>query len=211
MADVYSAKYRGQSLAIASLLSYLGPALGPIIGGLLTQLVSWPWLFYVISIFNAVITFVGVFIIKESYTPVLLARKRAKQLEKTQGSPPAKAPLQVVWKERMSRFWGNFRRPFGLLFGRPIIPILSFSLALEFGIYSLVLSTYASLWIDRYGQSQLISSLHYISISIGTTASAQAGGRILDWIYARLSKRNKGVGKPEFRVPFSKWANLEGV
>ncbi|KAK5633586.1 hypothetical protein RRF57_009300 [Xylaria bambusicola] len=174
--DMYPSKYRGRSLALASLLSYLGPALGPIIGGLLTQLLAWPYLFWVVSIFNAVITFLGFFIVKESYTP-------------------------AARRDTVSRFSAHLTRPFAQLIQRPIVQIISFSLALEFGIFSLVLSTYATLWIDRYGQSRLISSLHYISISIGTTVSAQAGGRFLDYVYRRLRRRNNGVGKPEFRTP----------
>ncbi|KAI0182200.1 major facilitator superfamily domain-containing protein [Xylaria flabelliformis] len=202
VADMYPSKYRGRSLALASLLSYLGPALGPIIGGLLTQLLAWPYLFYVVSIFNAVITFLGFFIVKESYTPVLLQRKRAKQsMSEGHDLMHSKTSTWAARRDIASRFWAHFTRPFAQLIQRPIVQVISFSLALEFGIYSLVLSTYATLWTDRYGQSQLISSLHYISISIGTTASAQAGGRFLDYVYRRLRRRNNGIGKPEFRAP----------
>ncbi|KAI1733373.1 putative efflux pump antibiotic resistance protein [Xylaria scruposa] len=199
--DMYPSKYRGRSLALAS-LSYLGPALGPIIGGLLTQLLAWPYLFYVVSIFNAVITFLGFFIVKESYTPVLLQRKRAKQsMSEGHDLMHSKTSTWAARRDIASRFLAHFTRPFAQLIQRPIVHVISFSLALEFGIYSLILSIYATLWIDRYGQSQLISSLHYISISIGTTASAQAGGRFLDYVYRRLRRRNNGVGKPEFRAP----------
>ncbi|KAJ8124467.1 hypothetical protein O1611_g9173 [Lasiodiplodia mahajangana] len=47
MTDMFHEKDRGKSLAIAGLLPYLGPALGPIIGGLVSQLIDWPWLFYI--------------------------------------------------------------------------------------------------------------------------------------------------------------------
>lgn len=45
MADMYRKEDRGKSLAIATFVPYLGPALGPIIGGAITQKLDWPWLF----------------------------------------------------------------------------------------------------------------------------------------------------------------------
>ncbi|KAF7907835.1 hypothetical protein BELL_0345g00070 [Botrytis elliptica] len=83
MADVYGKRERGKSLAIASFLPYLGPALGPIFGGIIAQLVVWPWIVWIISIFNSFITLAGYCFIRESYTPVLLRRKAKSEAEFT--------------------------------------------------------------------------------------------------------------------------------
>ncbi|KAI2781646.1 putative florfenicol exporter [Daldinia loculata] len=202
MADMYHAKDRGKSLAIASFLPYLGPALGPIVGGVVVQLVYWPWLFWIVSIFDAFITILGVFIIKESYTPVLLRRKAVARSESV---VPALSPQQwAFWKDLFSRLAIYLRRPLRLLIRRPIIQVISLVLALNFGIYTLMLSIFATLWIDWYGQSALIGSLHYLSFSIGFCMTAQIGARIMDIIYRRLRDRpkNKGEDRPEFRVPY---------
>lgn len=48
-----------------------------------------------------------------------------------------------------------------------------------------------------------MSSLHYIAIAIGTTISAQVGGRVMDVLYRRLRDRSPDkLGRPEFRVPW---------
>ncbi|OTB18512.1 hypothetical protein K445DRAFT_55398 [Daldinia sp. EC12] len=202
MADMYHAKDRGKSLAIASFLPYLGPALGPIVGGIVVQLVYWPWLFWIVNIFDAFITVLGAIVIKESYTPVLLRRKAAAA---SGFAAPSLSPRQwAFWKGFLARLSTYLKRPLGLLIRRPIIQVISLVLALNFGIYTLMLSTFATLWIDWYGQSALLGSLHYLSFSIGFVTTAQIGARIMDIIYRRLKDRpkNKGEGRPEFRAPY---------
>ncbi|TGO32489.1 hypothetical protein BHYA_0313g00110 [Botrytis hyacinthi] len=64
MADMYGKRKRGKSLAIASFLTYLGgPALGPILGDIIAQLVVWPWIFWIMPIFNIFLTLAGYFFI----------------------------------------------------------------------------------------------------------------------------------------------------
>ena len=201
MADMYHAENRGKSLAIASFLPYLGPALGPIVGGVVTHSLRWPWVFWIMCIFNAAITVMGLLFIRESYTPVLLRRKAQKQKP---GSTAALSPKHwPFWQGFFSRLSGHLARPLLLLVQRPVIQVLAVVLALDFGIYSFLLSTLATLYMDRYGQSESISSLNYIAVAIGSTISAQAGGRIMDVVYRRLRDRSPDKkGRPEFRIPW---------
>ncbi|CAO2650237.1 Nn.00g015290.m01.CDS01 [Neocucurbitaria sp. VM-36] len=194
MADMYGEQDRGKSLAMVTLLPYLGPALGPIVGGIVTQLVHWSWIFWIMSIFNAVIIVLGIFSIRETYTPVLLRRKAATVDNRA-------ASVRSAYKERV-QVASNLTRPLRLLIKRPIIWITALTGTLSFGAYTLMLSTYATLWIDKYDQSELVGSLHYISIALGSTMSGQVGGHIMDAIYRMLSKRVGGQGVPEFRIPY---------
>lgn len=168
MADMYGKKDRGKAVAIASLLPYLGPALGPILGGIVSQRVAWQWIFWIMCAFNGLATLVGVLCVRESYTPVLLLRKSS---DLNIEAPSLKASLK--------RLTVGLWRPLRLLFRRPIVQIIGLILALDFAIYTLLLGTYANLFIDKYGQSQSTSSLHYIAIAIGATAAAQVGGRLM--------------------------------
>ncbi|KAI1756599.1 major facilitator superfamily domain-containing protein [Xylaria castorea] len=224
MTDMFHEKDRGKSLAIAGLLPYLGPALGPIIGGLVSQLIAWPWLFYIVSIIDTVVLVIGILVLRETYTPVLLRRKAATlaQLDRdvidgipiaTTTPSPTTADRWAPWRDVFSRLRVNLLRPFQILLYRPVIHLVTLNMGLSFGIYTLTLSTFAQLWVDRYGQSKLVSSLHYIAISVGIALGVQGGGRVMDWVYRRLRERdganNKtsatGVdgklppGKPEYR------------
>lgn len=198
MADMYGKKDRGKAVAIASLLPYLGPALGPIVGGIVTQMVAWEWIFWIMCAFNGLTTLIGVLCIRESYTPVLLLRK-ARGHREAAGlhieTPSLKASL--------SHLSGSLWRPVRLLLRRPVVQIIGLILALDFAIYTLLLGTFAELYITEYHQSQSSSSLHYIAIAIGATSAAQVGGRLMDWSYRRVTARyGGGNGKPEFRVPY---------
>ncbi|KAH8655797.1 major facilitator superfamily domain-containing protein [Xylariales sp. PMI_506] len=200
MADMFKPEKRGQSQAISALLPYLGPALGPIVGGLLTDHIRWQWLFWVLSIFDAGIVVLGVFAIKETYAPILLQRK----LELESGKPGA--AVLVGNESRYSSLRQRLRtvlvRPVRILFTRPIIQILTLILSIDFGVYTFVLSSYADLWIDKYNQSGTSSSLHYIAIAIGATLAAQVGGRFMDWIWGVMKRRHPDQEPvPEYRIP----------
>jgi DHA2 family multidrug resistance protein len=45
--DIYSAEERGSAMALFGVSVMVGPVLGPVIGGWLTENVSWRWVFYI--------------------------------------------------------------------------------------------------------------------------------------------------------------------
>ncbi|TGJ84009.1 hypothetical protein E0Z10_g4762 [Xylaria hypoxylon] len=219
MTDVFHEKDRGKSLAIAGLLPYLGPALGPIIGGLVSQLIHWPWLFYIISIIDTVVLVIGILVLRETYTPILLRRKAATLGQLGQECEAGLSTITpsstrtsrwAFWSDFFSRLRVNMLRPFQLLLHRPVTHVVALNTGLAFGIYTLTLSTFAELWVKRYEQSKLSSSLHYIAISLGIVLATQGGGRAMDWLYQRLRERAGPAsvggklppGKPEYRVPY---------
>jgi len=100
-----------------------------------------------------------------------------------------------------SRLAISLTRPCRLLLTEPIIQLMSVLLAYNFGILYIVLSTFASLWTERYGQSLGDSGLHYIALAIGYTIAAQAGARVTDRVWAHLKTCAGGETQPEYRVP----------
>ncbi len=201
LSDMYRAQDRGQSIAIASLLPYLGPALGPIIGGLMSQTARWPWLFWTLSIIDFVVTLLGAVLIRETYAPVLLRRRAAaRNPELLRSESPWSCKF---YGDLFGRLRAGFYRPVELLVRRPIIQFLAFEMALNFGIYFLNLSTFATLWIERYHASETTSSLHYIAIAVGLSVGSQGGGYLMDVIWRRLkARRPNSPATPEFRAPY---------
>ncbi|KAJ5279797.1 hypothetical protein N7478_005169 [Penicillium angulare] len=176
LTDMYRAEHRGKSLAIATFFPYLGPAIGPILGGVISQNLRWEWSFWILSLFEGAITLIGILFFTECYTPALLRRKALAQRKDA-----------LLLRHSL---WGiNFYRDLFIQMKPHILRPIQ-------------LMTYASLWIDRYNESETISSLNYIAFAIGTTIATQAGGPTMDWIYRKLREKNEGKTSPEFRAPF---------
>lgn len=195
VADMFTRENRGKSIALATVFPYLGPALGPIVGGVVSQKVSWLWLFWVLSIFDGAVLLVGIMFIRESYMPVLL-RRHQREVNGLKREPFLSAYPELLRKARTA-----LAVPIQLLFRRPII-ILSFLMGLQFGVYVLWLSVYATLFIDEYHETPTISSLHYIAIAMGAWLAAQVGGQTLDIIFKKMkARRPNEEAPPEYRVP----------
>jgi MFS family permease len=214
MADIYGANDRGKALAIAAFAPYLGPALGPILGGLVSQHIHWHWLFWAMSLLDAAIVLLGFLTLRESYKPVLVRRQmRVNETLPMCDTPSKRRNLHDVG-ENILQLRTGLSRPLRLLWRRPILQILTFLYGLNFGVYAVVLSTFATLYIERYHQSEGTASLHYTALAIGCTIASQGGGRLMDIIWRRLTARRERMEKegkaqkegdsqvvPEYRVP----------
>lgn len=199
MADIYKAEHRGFSFAISTFAPYLGAAIGPIIGGYVSQEVGWPWLFWVVSIFDAVLVILGAAFFHESYAPVLLARK-SKRLRASTGID-YRTKFERTHPTVSKKLKASLSRPMKLLATRPIIHVIGLLLAYNFGVYCLALSTFATLWTGKYHESTSTSGLNYIAIALGSTIASQAGASVTDRIWAHLKAKAGGTVSPEYRAP----------
>jgi hypothetical protein len=65
------------------------------------------------------------------------------------------------------KLWTSVARPTRLLATQPILQPVSAFMAYNFGVLYFVLSTFATLFTDRYNQSVSQSGLHYLALAIG--------------------------------------------
>jgi len=201
LSDLFTAEERGRAISIYSLAPLLGPAVGPIAGGFITENTTWRWVFYSTTIADALIQASGFFFLQETYAPVLLHRKK-KELIKSTGNEALFTeydhPERTVGKTlRISLI-----RPFKLLGTQVIVQVLALYMAYLYGLMYLVLSTFPSLWETEYHESVGIGGLNYISLGVGFFLGTQICAPCQDMIYRRLKRTiGNGVGRPEFRVP----------
>ncbi|KAF2652357.1 major facilitator superfamily transporter [Lophiostoma macrostomum CBS 122681] len=199
VADCWTPDSRGKSMAIRSFLPLLGPALGPIVGGAAVETLNWSWLFWLMSIFAGVVVILFIFSLPETHTPTILSRKAAALRKSTGLKYYTKDDLEGL--PLTQRLKAGLLRPTTMLLTQPVIQIIAFVQGYQFGLVYILLSTYSSLWTDRYGQSSSVSSLHYLTLVIGYTIASQCSGWALDKTWAKLKEKNQGETKPEYRVP----------
>ena len=200
LSDCWRPEERGRAIGIFSLAPLLGPAIGPIAGGFVTENTTWRWAFYSVSIADAVIQICGLFLLQESY-PSKILHLKAKKLRQETGRKSLHTEFEHPERSLANTIQRALIRPFKLLGTQPIVQVLALYMAYIYGLTYLLLSTFPRLWTERYHESIGLGGLNYISIAIGFFTAAQIGGPLTDWIYRRLKARNGGVGKAEFRIP----------
>lgn len=214
-------------MSIYALIPLLGPAIGPIAGGFITEGASWRWVFYATTIADGLVQASGFFFLRETYAPVLLARRRDILIEET-GNNALRTPYDkeddddpnhhhhhhhhhhLTRKEKgkllLKRLQIAFSRPFRLLATQPIIMFISLYMMYLYGLMYIVLSSFPTLWSRPpplgYGMSVGVGGLNYISLGLGCFLGAQIAARAQDKIYAALKRRHgTATGRPEYRVP----------
>lgn len=196
LSDCFTAEQRGKAISIYSLAPLLGPAVGPIAGGFITENTTWRWVFWATTIADALIQISGLFFLQETYAPVLLHRKKVAMIKETNNQA-----LFTEYDHPERTLGATLRislvRPFKLLGTQVIVQVLAVYMAFLYGLMYLVLSTFPGLWENVYGESISIGGLNYISLGLGFFIGTQVCAPAQDRIYRILKARNNGVGKPE--------------
>ncbi len=151
IADMFSPAQRGIAVSIFSAAPFLGPVLGPIMGGFMTITVGWRWVQGVCAIFVGVVWLVGVFLVPETYAPVIL-HNRAKALAKKTG----KSYLSVLEKNTggvaLSEVFGKtLKRPWVLLFSEPIVLVASAYMAILYGTIYMCMGAFPIVYSQMRG------------------------------------------------------------
>lgn len=69
LSDCWGAEERGRGTTIYQLAPVLGPAIGPVAGGFISEYATWRWTFWSLTSFNLVIQLAGMLFFQETYAP----------------------------------------------------------------------------------------------------------------------------------------------
>ncbi|KAK9242802.1 major facilitator superfamily domain-containing protein [Lipomyces tetrasporus] len=201
LADCWRPEERGTAISLFTMVTLLGPTIGPIVGGFITQYSNWRWIFYSLTIADAVIQVFSFLVLRETYAPKLLGDK-ARALRAETGNDALYTKWEKGGRSMKIILRTALARPFIFLFTQPICQMLTLYVAYLYGLTYLMLTTFPSLWTGVYGESISIGGLNYLSLGIGYAIGTQGTARINDIIYRRLSaKSGTGAGQPEYRLP----------
>lgn len=176
----------------------LGPALGPIIGGFMSESLSWRWTFWLMLILSAINTASCIFFLQETYAPVLLARKAARLTKET---GVAHRPAVYDPASLPRRIYRAVQRPMRILTLQPIVFVMAVYMALIYGTLYLLFTTFPRVYQENYGFSVGLTGLTYLGVGLGFILAILFGIPQIDKQYRRLTAKNDGVPMPEFRLP----------
>ncbi|KAJ9365696.1 multidrug resistance protein [Paecilomyces variotii] len=197
IADMVEPAQRGTAMGIWMCGLTVGPVIGPTIGGFTSAYLGWRWTFWILTIIAGVICALNVTVMRETFAPVLLAR-RVKKLRKETGNMRLRSNLEKV-ESTKNILRLSIVRPMKMLFTSVIVFMLCVYVALIYTIMFILFTTFTTVFEGQYNISTSVSGLVYLGWGIGSVI-----GQI---VYTTVSNRfvarrlEKGKFKPEHRLP----------
>ena len=134
-ADFWAPADRGVAVSIFSGATFLGPTMGPVVGGFLTQTPSlgWRWTAWVTLFAAVVFGAIGWLVYDESLGSVLLQR-RARKLRYATKDWALHAPadeIEISWKAIFDKY---LTKPVKMLVWEPILLLITIHISFIYGI-----------------------------------------------------------------------------
>lgn len=200
IADMFPASQRGIAISFFAAAPFLGPTIGPIIGGFLATAAGWRWVEGFLAAFSGVLWLCIIFLLPETYAPVLLRRRAAKLSEITGQVYRSKldiergpVPLKQTLKTALSRPWI-------LLFREPIVLLLSIYMSIIYGTLYMLFAAYPIVYQEVRGWSEGIGGLAFLGILVGMVL-AVAYTFPENMRYSKKCSQTTDRLPPEIRLP----------
>lgn len=176
------------------------------IGGFINYHVNWRWTYYVLLIWSGIMIFLIIFIVPETYAPVVL-RQKARKLRLATGDKKYKAKIEIVEKSIVRTVLKSLYRPFLILFLDPMCFSLCLFSAILLGILYLFFGAFALVFSSVYNFNLWQVGLSFLGISTGMLL-AIATDPLWHYLYLhQLDRRERRTGsrtsEPELRLPSS--------
>lgn len=197
---MYEPTARAGIFGIYLLGPLLGPTIGPLLGGIILENLKWPWLFWINFIICSVITFTAFIFLKETFVPVLLARRKQELQESEGGDYYFHREDDRVLVTKLTQ---SIQRPLRILFTQPIVITMASYQALIFATTYSLYTQFQSIYGGDYGFSTLQVGLVYLGPGIGFLVAVWFLVPRIDTVFIRLTKKNGGIQKPEYRLPLA--------
>lgn len=198
LADIWGPVERGNALALFSMMTFAGPALGPVISGFLELKKDWRWSFYVL-LWLAAITEALMFTIPETL-PSKLLLKKARRIRALQipGYENVKTPAEDSDRTLWQLFKVALTRPWKILVD-PISFAVAVYLSVVYALLYMLFTIYPIVFQEKRGWNSGVGELPLI----GTIVGAVIGAAAIFMVSRRDKKKLEAghVGVAEDRLP----------
>lgn len=200
IADMFPASQRGIAMSFFAAAPFLGPTIGPIIGGFLATSAGWRWVEGFLAAFSGALWLCIIFLLPETYAPVLLRRRAAKLTEMTGQVYRSKLDIERGPVPMGKTLKTALSRPWILLFREPIVLLFSIYMAIIYGTLYMLFAAYPIVFQEVRGWSEGIGGLAFLGILVGMLC-AVAYTFPENKRYAKKCSETTGRLPPEVRLP----------
>ncbi|KAJ5894479.1 drug/proton antiporter YHK8 [Penicillium taxi] len=202
--DMFNRQELAFPMMVYTASPFLGPDLGPLVGGFINEFTNWRWTFYVLLIWTGILLVSLIFLVPETYHPVLLRRK-AQKLRKETGDERWIAPIEKMNRSVTQTVLRSCLRPLQLLVLEPMCLNLCLFSAILLGILYLFFGAFQLIFEEVYGFQLWQRGLCFMGLAVGM-AIGTASDPIWRRNYARLERNYQAVHgtdkfQPEWRLP----------
>ncbi|KAL9065742.1 MAG: hypothetical protein Q9161_008026 [Pseudevernia consocians] len=205
IADMFPASQRGLAMSVFAAAPFMGPTLGPIVGGFLGETKGWRWVEGLMAIFTGALWIIGSLTIPETYAPVLLKNRAAAMSKKTGKVYKSKIEYDRGQKQSLSQsFKIALSRPWVLLLKEPIVLLLSIYMAIIYGTLYMMFAAFPIVYQQNRHWSEGIGGLAFLGVAVGMIGAViytiPDNNRYLRAEAAGIAKGEVGAA-PEARLP----------
>ncbi|KAI8964925.1 MFS general substrate transporter [Daldinia sp. FL1419] len=205
VADIITSAERGHYVAYTSLPILLAPAIGPVIGGVLSQEVGWRFIFWILAILAAAVFVIHAFFLPETCREIVgdgsirphpayrtfwqlckdaLRRRRERRAQQFGGATLAHAPSHASTKRSLHVKKVNIWKSITILLEKEMFLLLGYGGIVFTGFYC-VATVMPTQLAANYGFDEIKVGLMYLPMVGGSIVAAIVNGRLMNWNYRR--------------------------
>jgi multidrug resistance protein len=205
LADLWRPEERGVPMAAFSAAPFAGPAIGPLVGGFLSDAAGWRFLYWIQLILSGVAWIIITFTVPETFAPILLSRRAAK-LRKEKNDDRFTTEKELDQRPITQQLKIFLIRPLQLLTREPIVMCLSLYMSVLYGLLYMFFVAYPIIYQEGKGWNAGSTGLMFIPIAIGVVLSAVCAPWVNKHYLKVCARHPNGKPPPEARLIPMMWS-----
>ncbi|CAF9913072.1 MAG: hypothetical protein ALECFALPRED_008623 [Alectoria fallacina] len=193
IADIAPPAERGSYVGILQGFTNSAPSLGPILGGVLTENISWHWIFWLLAIMSGTNLLVLGLIMPETSRRIVNdgSLRPSHLINRSLFPNPKPSAYHRSDAELAPKRTIRFPNPLNcliILWQRASFLVILVG-GIQYTVYGCLAASFSTLMIRLYSLNYLTGGLIYLPCGIGGVLAAYTTGKLLDRDYIRTAKR----------------------
>ncbi|KIK53038.1 hypothetical protein GYMLUDRAFT_179505 [Collybiopsis luxurians FD-317 M1] len=173
LADIWNSQGRGYAVSLFGGCVFLGPCIGPLVGGFVQDShLGWQWIYWIMMMFAGACTAYVILCLPETYGPVLLARKAQRLREEDPiNNGNLTSDLDKLDSSPRGLLDRTLYRPWIMLASEPILILVTIYLAFVYGLLYALIEALPVIFVEKRLFRPTEMGLMFLGIAIGSTIS----------------------------------------